>query len=120
MRIVWEHGLVTRPGVEPDIKDVALALKRGSATRWTFEPRREKFFDRPLVPGVGAVFLEDSCSLVDQWTGEDCLAARRAVNGRDRHTPGALSRDAPVRPVGDHIENAIPSPARDPRHLVVD
>ena len=48
------------------------------------------------------------------------LAARRAVDGRDRHTPGALPRDAPVRPVGHHVEDPVAAPGRNPRHLVVD
>ena len=41
-------------------------------------------------------------------------AARRAVEGRDRHAPGALARDAPVGTVRDHPLDPLLAPARDP------
>ncbi len=50
----------------------------------------------------------------------DRLAARRAVDRRDRHAPRALARDAPVGPVRDHVVDAVVAPRRDPLHVVVD
>ena len=58
--------------------------------------------------------------LVDDRRGEDGFAAVDAVERRDRHAPGALARDAPVGPVGDHVEDAVVTPRRDPLDLVVD
>ena len=51
---------------------------------------------------------------------DDRLAARRAVDRRNRHAPGALARDAPVRPVRDHVVDAVVAPRRDPLHVMVD
>ena len=37
---------------------------------------------------------------------------------RDRHAPGALARDAPVRPVLDHAGDALLAPGRRPLHFL--
>jgi hypothetical protein len=38
----------------------------------------------------------------------------------NRHAPRALPRDAPVRPVRQHVEQPIAAPRGDPRHIAVD
>ena len=48
------------------------------------------------------------------------LAARRAVDRRNRHAPHALARDAPVGPVRDHVVHAVVAPRGNPLHVVVD
>ena len=78
-----------------------------------------KFLDRAFVPGVRAVLLEDRRGPIDECRREDRFAARHAVDRRNRHTPGALARDAPVRPIGDHVEDPVASPRRNPFHFVV-
>ena len=45
---------------------------------------------------------------------EHRFAALRAVDGRDRHTPRALPRDAPVGPVRQHVEDPVAAPGRNP------
>jgi hypothetical protein len=47
-------------------------------------------------------------------------AARRslAVKDGDGHAPGPLARDAPVRPVQDHVVDPVAAPVRDPAHAV--
>ena len=82
------------------------------------QPVGHEFPDRPLVPRVGAVDVEDRGGLVDQRLGEHGLAALDAVHRRDRHAPRALARDAPVGPVGDHALDAGLSPRRDPAGVV--
>ena len=61
-----QHGLVARAGVEPDIEDVALALELGAAAGGAREPLRDELLDRPLVPGVGAVGVEDRRRLLHE------------------------------------------------------
>ena len=84
------------------------------------EARRHELLERPLVPRVGAVGVEHGRRAIDQRGREDRLAARRAVERRDRHAPRALARDAPVRPVDDHVEDPVAAPRRDPLHLLID
>ena len=45
------------------------------------------------------------------------LAALRAVNRRDRHSPRALARDAPVGTVGDHVREPLAAPRWQPLDL---
>ena len=106
-----QHGFVARPRVEPHVEDVRLALERAAAARRARQPGRDELLERPLVPGVGAVLVEHRGRLFDQRRREHGGAARRAVHRRDRHAPGALARDAPVGPVGDHALDAGPAPA---------
>ena len=46
------------------------------------------------------------------------LAARVAIKNDQRHAPEALPRNAPVRPVGDHVVHALVAPFRHPFHFV--
>ena len=57
---------------------------------------------------------------LDQRRRQQRLAALRAVHRRDRHTPGALPRDAPVGPVRQHVVDAVAPPRRDPLDVAVD
>ncbi len=115
-----KHRLVARPGIEPDVEDVHLALERRAAAGRARQAVGDEFFRRPLVPRVGAVLLEDRGRLVDERRRDDRLAALHAVDRRDRHAPHALTRDAPVRPVRDHVVHAVVAPRGDPLHVVVD
>ena len=51
----------------------------------------------PLVPGVSAMLLENGRGFFDQLRRRDRLAALRAIDGRNRHAPRALARNAPIR-----------------------
>ena len=105
-----QHRLVARPGVEPDVEDVALAFERGAAARRAGHALGDELLDRPLVPGVGAVHVEDAGRALDERRRQQRFAALDAVDRRDRHAPGALARDAPVGPVGDHVRAAVRGP----------
>src|SRR4029079_15286747 len=91
--------------------------------------------DWALVPGVGAVLLEDIRGSRDQLRSQDGFAAARAIDPWNRpppppparararwnrHAPCARWRDAPVRPVRHHVEDAIAPPRGNPLHLVID
>ena len=115
-----QHRFVARSGIEPDVEDVHLALEGGAAARRARQPGGDEVFRRPLVPGVGAVLLEHRRRLLDERRRHDRLAARRAVDRRNRHAPGALARDAPVGAVRDHVVDAVVAPGRDPLHVVID
>src|SRR6186997_1060754 len=103
---------MARARVEPDVENVAFALELRAAAGRAAQSLREKFLDRPFVPGVGVVALEDARRLLDDSGREHGLAARQTVERRDGHTPGALTRNAPVGPVVDHVEDAVVSPVR--------
>ena len=105
-----QHRLVARSGVEPDIEDVHLALERAMTAFRAGQARRHEFLDRTLVPGVRAVLFEDRGRAFDDLGTRYRLAAGRAVERRNRHSPRALARDAPVRPVDEHVVDAIVSP----------
>ena len=115
-----QHRLVARPGVEPDVEDVALAFERGAAARRAGHALGDELLDRPLVPRVGAVHVEDAGGALDERRRQQRFAALDAVDRRDRHAPGALARDAPVGPVGDHVRQPFAAPGRRPRGLLVD
>ncbi len=84
------------------------------------EPFGQELFDRTLVPCVGAVGVEDGGCPVHELRREVGLAARGTVDRRNRDTPGALPRDAPVRAVGHHAVDAVAAGRRHPAHLRVD
>ena len=105
-----QHRLVTRAGVEPDIEDVHLALERAVTAFRAGQARRHEFLGRPFVPGVRAVALEDRGGAFDDLRTRHRFAAGGAVERRNRHSPRALARDAPVRPVDEHVVDAIVSP----------
>ncbi len=120
VRVERQHRLVARPRVEPHVENVVLAFERRAAARRTAESRRDEFLDRPLVPGVGAVVVEHRRGALDERRRHHRLAAFRAVDGGNRHAPGALARDAPVGTVRQHVEQSVAPPRGDPRHVAVD
>ena len=115
-----QHRFVARARIEPDVEDVLLALERGAAARRTRQAGRDELLDRPLVPRVGAVLVEDRRGALDQLRRQDGFAARRAVDRRNRHAPRPLARDAPVGTVRQHVEDPVAAPRRDPLDVPID
>jgi hypothetical protein len=120
LRAERQDRLMARPRVEPDVEDVFLALEGRSAARWATEPGGGEVLDWSLVPGVRAEGVEHRCGALDERRGEDRLAARGAVNSRNRDAPGALPRHAPIGTVRQHVGDALSPPRRDPGHLSFD
>ena len=101
-RVVQREGM-GRARIEPDIENVVdlfvffrvvfgLQEARGGAVR---------------EPGVRALLFEGvRDALVDLLVDENFLCVL-IDEDRDRHAPGALARDHPVRAVGDHAGDAV-------------
>ena len=110
---VLQYEAVRRTGIEPDVEDIGHLLVRvGVAAfaqetgRLAGEPRIRAFFleriDNPFVD----VFVEENFSGV--FFHEN----------RDRHAPGALARDHPVRALLDHAVQPVAAARRVKRRLV--
>src|SRR5262249_44301474 len=119
LRPEGQHSLMARPGVEPDVEDVSLALERRAAAVRTFQTDREELFNRPLPPSHRPVRVEYRRRLLDQFRRHDCRAARGAVDGGNRHAPHPLPRDAPVGPAFDHVVDPVVAPGWNPRYFVI-
>ena len=115
LRAERQHRLVARTRVEPHVEDVALPLELRAAARRARQSVGDELLDRPFVPGVGAVDVEDPGGALDERRRQERLAALRAVDRRDRHAPGPLPRDAPVGTVRDHVRRG----ARGPRPAAI-
>ena len=65
-------------------------------------------------PGVGAFLFESvSDASIDLLVDKDFLGVL-IDEDRDRHAPGALARDHPIRTVGDHAGDAVFASGRIP------
>ena len=105
-----QHCLMGDAGIEPDIQDVgdAVVLRRFIA---------QQFGGVQRIPHVHAFAFDPVRNFAHQFH-----AARMRLSGfamheqRDRHAPGALARDGPVRPSLDHAGDARLAPLRIPGH----
>ena len=101
-------------GLEPDVEDVEFFFEILPAAGGAGGARRDERGRVPEEPGVGALGGEDLGDVAaDRGVGER-PAAGLALEGRDGHAPGALARDAPVGPAGDHAVDPLPAPLGDP------
>ena len=94
-------------GIEPDIEGVGDLFVLCSFLA-------EQLGCVELRPGLDAALLDTLRHLLHQLDGTRVqLAAFLVQEERDRHAPGALARDAPVRAPGDHAVQARLAPGRD-------
>ncbi len=102
---VFQHEGVGRAGIEPDVADVVDLFP------FLVGERAEKALAGAVhVPGVGAFLFESvGDALVDGRVLQDFsrAVALFAHEHRDRHAPGALSRDHPVGLAVDHAVDAV-------------
>ena len=108
--VVRLDGLEARAGVEPNIEDVLLALEVASTTRGTGQIRGKELRQIAFVPRISPVLCEDGGRAFDHVSAQQRLLTRRAAEGRYRHTPRPLPRDAPVRARREHPTNPLFSP----------
>ena len=115
-----QHGLVARPGIEPDVENVALALERSAAARGQVKPG-------VMNSSMGRSYHASApCSSNTEAARSTSSAVRIASphfvqsTAGNRHAPRALARDAPVGPVREHVEDAIGAPRRDPLDVPID
>ena len=106
-----EHAGMRHPGVKPDVERVGdLFVMRGIVT--------EQITRLQVEPGLNALTLDALRHLLDQSHGIRVQFAGLPVDEEgDRHTPGALTRDAPVGAVLDHALDARLAPVRRPVHM---
>ena len=110
IRALREHRRMRHAGIEPDIEGVGhLVVVRGLGA--------EEFSGIEIEPGVDPGLLDAQCHGLDQLGHARVYRTGLAVHEeRDRHAPGALARDAPVRAVLDHALDAGASPRRHELH----
>ncbi|MNM88777.1 hypothetical protein D3C81_1010000 [compost metagenome] len=107
-----QHALVGDARVEPDIEDVGdlFVLRRFLAQQLGRIQR---------IPDIDAAGLHAVGDLLHQLDGARMRLAGFAMGEQcDRHAPGALAADAPVRAAIDHAADARLAPAREPAHVV--
>src|SRR5580704_8264083 len=102
---VFENEGVRRAGIEPDVENVVDLLPAVIAEL------AEKSLARAwCIPGVRTLFLErlDDAE-IDLRIVENIDRAVRLFldEHRDRHAPGALARDHPIRAALDHAVDAV-------------
>ena len=109
---VLEHESMRRAGIEPDVENIVdfLPVVLG-------ELAEEAFARARLIPGVGALLFErlDDAD-IDIGIVEDIDRAIRLLldEHRDRHAPGTLAGDHPIRARCDHSPNAVLALSRNP------
>ena len=91
LRRAGKDRFMARSRIEPDVEDVPLAFERRAAAGGARKSLRQEFLDGAFVPGVSVVLLEHRRGLRDERRRQDRFTARRTIDRRDRHTPGALA-----------------------------
>ena len=108
-----EHRKAGRPGVKPDIQDILFLGEFARRDAFVGKAIREDVDRGHAVPGLDAIFLDDSdggivCGLIEDW-----FTIR--VEDGDWHAPVALAGDGPVRASGDGGADAVAGLRRVPR-----
>ena len=108
-------GGPARTRVKPDIHRVgALAPLCGVAlVAW-----REELCFILLPPDIRSVGGDQITDVCDRIGVQKHITAGAVIEDRDRHTPGALSRDAPVAPLGHHRFDPVAAGGRQPVHRI--
>ncbi|MFM2383355.1 MAG: hypothetical protein RL515_1342, partial [Verrucomicrobiota bacterium] len=114
--VLGAHGEVARTGVDPHVEGVgALAQVLGPGGR----DRRagEDFLDGGGPPPVTAARGDLLGDVTDDAGVEVRFAGGRRVERRNRHAPGALTRDAPIRTAFEGGADAVLAGSGDPLHV---
>ena len=102
------HAPVHQTGIDPHVHHVGRLLVRGRVG--TEQLRRIE-----IEPGVDTTAVDPLRNCLDQLGRSRMQRAGLAVHEkRDRRTPDALPRNAPVRTILDHARDAVFTPARRP------
>ena len=109
---VVHDGHMGTAGINPDVQRI-LALFPGLRQAEAFA----QVFIGEFKPDVGTVFLHHIRDFANQSGVQDGFAVFVKEDGQ-RHAPGALAGDAPVRPGFHRAVNAVAAPGGQPLHLV--
>ncbi|MPL90964.1 hypothetical protein SDC9_37023 [bioreactor metagenome] len=121
VRTVAQHEGMRRPAIEPDIEHVIDLF----IIRRIDDAREQLFLETLHIPDIGAVHLESGgdpgvdLGIAQQEVGVGRLRALLGEAG-ERHAPGALARQHPVRPVLDHRMQAVAAGGRGELHQLLD
>ncbi len=115
--VAFQHSEMRRPGIEPHVQNVVF-LTPFFRTARTFCSRGQQLLRGVFVPGVSALFFKPLHHVAQRHKIIELLAARIAEKHDNRHTPEALPRNAPVRPLLDHFVDTFFAPAGNPLNLV--
>src|SRR5262245_41491760 len=99
------------PGIDPDVHDVGnlLVVARVGA---------EHFTRVELEPRIDATLRDAISDALEQLGRAGVPLAGLAMREqRQRHAPGALTRDAPVGSTRDHARDPLLTPGRRPAYL---
>lgn len=99
-------------GVEPHVHDVLFLVEMGAAAEGALVAFGQELFRGVSPPCVGAFLFDDVHDVLHGVFIDDVFAAVVAVEGRDRHAPGALTGNAPVLTVADHVVQTVMAPCR--------
>src|ERR1700676_2592319 len=69
------------------------------------------------VPGVRALHLEKTQNIAESRKILQYRVALVAVKDDQRHAPKTLPRNAPIRPLGNHVVDSLAAPGRRPNYL---
>ena len=107
-----QHAIMGDTGVKPDVQRISdLAVLVRVVTQ---QLRRLQ-----IKPGINAGFLHPLGDLFDQCRGLRMQLAGFPVHEQgDRHTPGTLTGNTPVGPIGQHAFDARLAPLGQPLHLI--
>ncbi|VTR68162.1 hypothetical protein DESC_70002 [Desulfosarcina cetonica] len=115
---VLQYGSLADARIEPDVEDVVLFGKTGVAAVRADRVLGHQFGNRFLEPHVGPVGGELIENMVHGGLVHVHGVALLADEDRDRHPPGPLAGNAPVRPIFDHAVDALAAPVGNPLHAV--
>src|ERR1700748_384086 len=89
----FQNGCPACAGVDPDIEDVGLAAELGAAAAGcrTLHAAGQELLRRPVVPGVGAMLLEELDDARICVGRLERLIAFPTEEERDGHAPDALA-----------------------------
>ena len=117
---VLADGLPRHAGVPPHVKDVLISLEVMAAALGADAGLAQIALRSVGEPGVGALLVEELDDGVERGVVHDLLAAVGAGVAGDRHTPVALTADAPVGTLLDHGANAVGGVGRIPLDVLAD
>ncbi len=117
-----DNGGKAGAGIEPDVEDVGLTLPVSAAALGALESFRNYLLDGRFKPVVATCFMVGVlvADVIDPLGVEPGLVTIFADQCGDRDTPVALTGDAPVRTVGNHVVDALFTPSRNPFNRVAD
>ena len=113
-----QHRQMACAGVEPDVQDVTFLAESLAGAAGASRIRADEFRGIRRIPNVGGVQADQRHHAIENLAVRQRLLTRLAIEHDDGHAPGALPRDAPVRPRRDHVADALLAPRRIPLHLL--